>query len=146
MADDETVKTLHQPSYRRFVLLALLSLVLPAIGKLSAETRVYHSAKPVHEFIPTFVDQLSGIQFKVMRHFNEATDGKLGFILALMPGQRYCEISFRENSSKGTVMQISTQDRTDEAYFSRIAARLGMSEPGVTPVKNESSSWPVPGR
>lgn len=127
----------------------LLLAVLP--GALLAETRVYQSTRPVHEIIPLFIDELgsAGIRFRVMRHYNETRDGKLGFVLSLMPGDRYADISFHQDEkTKGSLVKVTTQDRQDGNIFYRIfREKLGMTEPGVTIPEDSGTGWPtLPGR
>lgn len=123
-------------------------LFLLASASLQAETRTYQSGRAIQDFIPAFIDQLGGLQFKIVKNYNEATDGKLGFVLALMPGQRYCDISFVENNGKGTLLRITTQDRSDAALFSQIASRMGMTEPGLSapPAREPGPAWPSTSR
>lgn len=140
------MKPLHLKSLRTGCRAAVLSILLVAGTNLAAETRTYQSGRPIQDFIPAFIDHLGGLQFKVVKNYNETTDGKLGFVLALMPGQRYCDIAFVENVGKGTLLRITTQDRSDEALFSQIASRMGMTEPGLSPARDTGPAWPTPAR
>ncbi|KAB2930381.1 MAG: hypothetical protein F9K24_17100 [Leptonema illini] len=136
---------------KRTRLIALLLILMALPASLFAETRVYQSSRPVHEVIPLFIDELgaASIQFRVKRNYNEAKDGKLGFVLSLLPGERFADISFHgDDKTKGSLVKVTTQDRKDGDIFYRIfCEKLKMTEPGVKIPEDTGPGWPaVPGR
>jgi hypothetical protein len=127
----------------------LVVVTLPA--SIYAETRIYQSTRPVHEIIPLFIDELAAasIQFRVKYNYSETRDGRLGFVLSLLPGERFADISFHgDEKTNGSFVKVTTEDSRDGNIFYRIfCGKLKMTEPGVKIPEDTGTGWPVrPGR
>ena len=144
-----TIITLSASSKRLSLLVLAGLFTLPLTGfstSLSAETRTYQSSLPVHKVIPAFVDELASVRFKIVKTYSEAKDGKLGFAMFLLPGERYADISFFSDEKQNqSFVKVTTQDHNDSELFYKIfCTKLKMTEPGVKDLPQTDSNWPLP--
>ncbi|MBL8021456.1 MAG: hypothetical protein JNM27_17420 [Leptospirales bacterium] len=126
----------------------VLILVLLA-STAFAETRVYKSNLPLGQFVPKLVDELgnSGFQFSIKSVFNEARDGKQGFVFLLQPRNSLCELVFLPGTANSSMLRIRTQDAADSLRFDKfVSQRLQMKEVGVAPEPASAvdAKWPKP--
>ncbi|MCE9596637.1 MAG: hypothetical protein K8S54_01585 [Spirochaetia bacterium] len=126
----------------------ILILVLMASSAF-AETRLYQSNLPLGKFVPKLVDELgnSGFQFSVKNVYNEARDGKQGFVFLLQPRNSVCELIFLAGNANSSMLRIRTQDAADSTRFEKfVSQRLQMREVGVapTPAPAVDAGWPKP--
>lgn len=130
---------------RKIFVLILILLASTAF----AETRVYKSNIPLGQFVPKLVDELgnSGFQFSIKSVFNEARDGKQGFVFLLQPRNSLCELVFLAGSADSSMLRIRTQDAADSLRFDKfVSQRLQMKEVGLAqePAPAVNAGWPKP--
>ena len=132
---------------RRYYLIAAIAAFL-ITGSLMAEKRIYRAPQPVGTFIPALIDAMgnAGLKFKVHQTYDEKTDGKLGLLLSLKPGQRLVDLGIHDKNGKSTLVTVTFQDPGDSGVFNRLFTQnLNMTEVGLGKVDgNVPSGWPAP--
>ncbi len=127
---------------KQFILLLLLSSSLAF-----AETRIFQYDGPIQEFIPKFVDVLgeSKVKFQIIKNYNEATDGKLGFRMYILPGRRLVDLQFINKENKNTLIKLFYENYWDGKVFEEIFIKLKAKEPDVKPIDDSlPPNWPKP--
>jgi len=125
---------------------ALPFLILCLTSGAFAESREYSSVLPPGKLIPAVIDELgrAGFRFTVRTVFNEARDGKQGFVFVLQPRQTLCELSFFSDRT-GSQVRIFTQDAQDLARFHLFFVQnMHMTEAVSTLPERPPAGWPVP--
>jgi len=127
----------------------LILILLLGATSLFADVRLYRAPQALGKFVPRLVDQLgsSGFQFTVKNMYNEAKDGKQGFVFLLQPRNSLCEIVFFAENEASSFVRIRTQDAQDSDRFDKFFSRqMNMSEVGVSegPAQKADPSWPTP--
>jgi hypothetical protein len=129
-------------------------LFLPIAGSLAAERRLYQYNGPAGEFVPKFIDTMTGdgFKFSVKSVYNEKNDGKQGFVIILKPSGAFCEVTFTEKG-KISIISFFSQNSSDMANInSLLLLKMKMVEIGesskegskVVP-RTGGSGWPDPG-
>ncbi|GIX41219.1 MAG: hypothetical protein KatS3mg129_0952 [Leptospiraceae bacterium] len=116
-------------------------------GILSAETRIYRYNGPINDFLPKFVDQLaeSKLKFQITKQYNENTDGRLGFMMLVLPGRRLVDLQIFNEQEKTTLVKIFYENPWDGKIFHEIFIKLKMNEPDVKPIDDSlPPGWPKP--
>jgi len=125
-----------------------LALVLFASTALHAETAMYRAAEPTGSFVPRMISGLAdaGFRFKVRSVYNEAKDGKQGFVFLLEPRGSLCDLQlFNENNGKSTLLRFKVQDAQDAARFHKFfRENMRMMEVGVGQIPEGPTNWPRP--
>lgn len=130
---------------RRFVFISFCFLLT---FSLNAEKRTYRSEKPVHNVISSFLDSLetNQIQFAIRKTYNEKTDGRLGFVLILQPGQRMMDVRFMNEKNKATLVQIQVQNQSDARLAHKMLVNeMKLTEVGIKEIDDSlPANWPSP--
>jgi len=124
-----------------------LLIILFFSFNLYAEIRIYRYNGPINEFLPKFVDQLaeSQVKFRITKQYNENTDGKLGFMMLLLPGRRLVDLQFFNENDKTTLVKIFFENPWDGKIFHEIFTRLKMNEPDIKSFDDSlPPGWPKP--
>ena len=126
----------------------LCSILFLAATALHAETSMFRAPEPVGTFVPKMISGLgdAGFRFKVRSVYNEAKDGKQGFVFLLEPRGSLCDLQlFNENNGKSTLLRLKVQDTQDAARFQKfLTSSLRMTEVGVSQIPDAPPGWPKP--
>lgn len=126
----------------------LFALILLVSTALQAESAMYRAAEPVGSFVPRMISGLgdAGFRFKVRSVYNEAKDGKQGFVFLLEPRGSLCDLQiFNENNSRSTLLRFKVQDAADAARFHKFfREHMRMTEVGVGQIPEGPTNWPRP--
>ncbi len=111
------------------------------------ETRLYRYYGPINKFVVQFVDELSNknLKFQITKHYNEETDGRLGFSMLIMPGRKFVDLQFFNENNKTTLVKIFYENPWDGKIFHEIFMKLKMNEPEVKAFDDSlPPGWPKP--
>jgi hypothetical protein len=126
----------------------LFALAFFCTTAVQAESALYRAAEPVGSFVPRMISGLgdAGFRFKVRNVYNEAKDGKQGFVFLLEPRGSLCDLQiFNENNGKTTLMRFTVQDAQDAARFHKFfRENMRMMEVGVGQIPEGPANWPRP--
>jgi hypothetical protein len=133
---------------KKFRTTVSILMVMILASPLLAEKRIYRSAKPVGQFIPALIDAMgdAGMRFTVERSYDEKTDGKLGLLLTMKPGNRVVDLGFHDEKGKTTLVTVRFQDPSDSGQFNQLfTGRLQMKEVGLGNIDDTvPAGWPTP--
>lgn len=134
--------------HTRTIVSAMILYFLVAAGsEVSAERRTYESKQNIGTTVAGIIETLgaSGLDFRVGRVYDRATDGKHGMMLYLMPGNTPCEITFHEDPKNQTRSLVGLRgfDRNAVEKLHRVFVENGLKEVGVTEDFDDSNPWPV---
>ena len=123
-------------------------ILVLATTALHAETSMFRAPEPVGSFVPKMISGLgdAGFRFKVRSVYNEAKDGKQGFVFILEPRGSLCDLQlFNEDNGKSTLLRLKVQDTQDAARFQKfLTSNLKMTEVGVGQIPEAPAGWPRP--
>jgi hypothetical protein len=112
-----------------------------------SETRYYRYNGPINEFLPKFVDSLgeAKLKFQITKQYDENKDGRLGFMMLVLPGRRLVDLQIFNEQDKTTFIKIFYENPWDGKVFHDIFMKLKMNEPDSKPIDDSlPPGWPKP--
>ncbi|MFN3604750.1 MAG: hypothetical protein ACK4UJ_08580 [Leptonema sp. (in: bacteria)] len=114
---------------------------------LFSENRIFKYNGPIQTFIPKFIDELaeSKVKFQIIKNYNEATEGRLGFRMYILPGRRLVDLQFINENNKTTTIKIFFENAWDGKVFEEIFLKLKAYESDSKPFDDSlPEGWPKP--